>query len=407
MFDDFWSPNAQTEVHHFIGKDIVNFHALFWPAVLEGSGYRKPTRIHAHGFITVDGTKMSKSRGTFINSGTYLNHLNPEYLRYYFATKSNGTVDDIDITFEDFVQRVNSDLVGKIVNIASRCAGFINRLNNGELTQTIHDPDLWRAFVDAEPAIAAWYESGDYGKAVREITALADRANQYIAQQAPWNLAKEAGREADVQAVCTLGINLFKVLILYLAPVLPDTAQRSAKFLNLDNPNWSEATRFLGRHRINTFEPLLTRIEMEAVTKMIEETRATDDSAAPTATVAAKPAPNAAPTNGADLIDIDTFARVDLRVARVVSAEHVDGADKLIRLVLDLGDSQRQVFAGIKSAYAPESLVGRLTVVVANLKPRKMRFGESQGMVLAAGPGGSDIFLLSPDDGAVPGMQVR
>jgi methionyl-tRNA synthetase len=407
VFDDFWSADAQTEVHHFIGKDIVNFHALFWPAVLEGSGYRKPTRVHVHGFITVDGTKMSKSRGTFINSGTYLNHLNPEYLRYYFAAKSNGTVDDIDITFEDFVQRVNSDLVGKIVNIASRCAGFINRLNEGELTQAIHDPELWRAFVDAEPAIAAWYESGDYGKAVREITALADRANQYIAQQAPWNLAKEAGREADVQAVCTLGINLFKVLIVYLAPVLPQTAQRSATFLNLDNLTWAEATRFLGRHRINTFEPLLTRIEMEAVTKMIEETRTTDDAAAPAAAAPARSEPSAAPANDTDLIDIDTFARVDLRVARVVSAEHVDGADKLIRLVLDLGDSQRQVFAGIKSAYAPESLVGRLTVVVANLKPRKMRFGESQGMVLAAGPGGSDIFLLSPDAGAVPGMQVR
>jgi methionyl-tRNA synthetase len=407
VFEDFWSPDAPTEVHHFIGKDIVNFHALFWPAVLEGSGYRKPTRVHVHGFITVDGTKMSKSRGTFINSGAYLNHLNPEYLRYYFATKSNGTVDDIDITFEDFVQRVNSDLVGKIVNIASRCAGFINRLSDGELSQSIHDPELWRAFVDAEPAIATWYESGDYGKAVREITALADRANQYIAQQAPWNLAKEAGREADVQAVCTLGINLFKVLILYLAPVLPDTARRSAQFLNLDHPSWADATRFLGRHRINAFEPLLTRIEMEAVAKMIEETRATDDASEPAAAMPAKSEQKPAPVDGVDLIDIDTFARVDLRVARVVSAEHVDGADKLIRLVLDLGDSQRQVFAGIKSAYAPESLVGRLTVVVANLKPRKMRFGESQGMVLAAGPGGSDIFLLSPDDGAVPGMQVR
>ncbi len=211
-FDEFWRPDASTEVHHFIGKDIVNFHALFWPAVLQGSGYRKPTRVHTHGFITVDGTKMSKSRGTFINAGTYLSHLNPEYLRYYFATKLNGTVDDIDITFDDFVQRVNSDLVGKIVNIASRCAGFVNRLNGGELGTTIHDPQLWRAFTDAAPAIAAWYESGEYGKAVREITALADRANQYIAQQAPWTLAKEEGRAAEVQAICTLGINLFKVL---------------------------------------------------------------------------------------------------------------------------------------------------------------------------------------------------
>ncbi len=411
-FDEFWRPDAPTEVHHFIGKDIVNFHALFWPAVLEGSGYRKPTRVHTHGFITVDGTKMSKSRGTFVNAGTYLNHLKPEYLRYYFAAKSNGTVDDIDITFDDFAQRVNSDLVGKIVNIASRCAGFINRLNGGELAASIHDPQLWRAFTDAAPAIAAWYESGDYGKAVREITALADRANQYIAQQAPWALAKEAGRGADVQAVCTLGINLFKVLIVYLAPVLPDTAQRSVEFLNLGTLSWDDSQRFLGAHRINTFEPLLTRIEAESVHRMIEETRNGDPATPvqPAAAAESKKSPEkAVPSapDSTDLIDIDAFNRIDLRVARVVSAEHVEGADKLIKLVLDLGDSQRQVFAGIKSAYAPESLVGRLTVVVANLKPRKMRFGESQGMVLAAGPGGEQIFLLEPDTGAVPGMQVR
>ncbi len=412
-FDEFWLPDATTEVHHFIGKDIVNFHALFWPAVLQGAGYRKPTRIHTHGFITVDGTKMSKSRGTFINAGTYLNHLNPEYLRYYFATKLNGTVDDIDITFDDFVQRVNSDLVGKIVNIASRCAGFVNRLAGGELGATIHDPQLWRAFTEAAPAIAAGYESGEYGKAVREITALADRANQYIAQQAPWTLAKQDGRGAEVQAICTLGINLFKVLIVYLAPVLPDTAQRSVKFLNLPGLSWSDAQTFLGAHRINAFEPLLTRIETDSVNRMIEETRAEGQtSVAPArANAATATTPNSAATategSVEDLIDIDAFNRIDLRVARVVSAEAVDGADKLIKLVLDLGESRRQVFAGIKTAYTPESLVGRLTVVVANLKPRKMRFGESQGMVLAAGPGGEQIFLLSPDSGAVPGMQVR
>ena len=412
-FDEFWLPDAATEVHHFIGKDIVNFHALFWPAVLQGSGYRKPTRIHTHGFITVDGTKMSKSRGTFINAGTYLNHLNPEYLRYYFATKLNGTVDDIDITFDDFVQRVNSDLVGKIVNIASRCAGFVNRLNGGELGASIHDPQLWRAFTEAAPAIAACYESGEYGKAVREITALADRANQYIAQQAPWALAKQDGRGAEVQAICTLGINLFKVLIVYLAPVLPDTAQRSVRFLNLPGLSWADAQTFLGAHRINAFEPLLTRIETDSVNRMIEETRAEGNtsgaSARTNAATTATPNSTATATEASvdDLIDIDTFNRIDLRVARVVSAEPVDGADKLIKLVLDLGESRRQVFAGIKTAYAPASLVGRLTVVVANLKPRKMRFGESQGMVLAAGPGGEQIFLLSPDSGAVPGMQVR
>jgi methionyl-tRNA synthetase len=311
-------------------------------------------------------------------------------------------VDDIDITFDDFVQRVNSDLVGKIVNIASRCAPFIGRLNGGQLSAAIHDVPLWDAFTGAAPTIAAWYESGEYGKAVREITALADRANQYIAQQAPWSLAKEPGRVADVQAICTLGINLFKVLIVYLAPVLPETARRSEEFLALDGLTWDDATRFIGAHRINAFEPLLTRVDPAAVARMIDATRA--ESAAPAAAPSAAPEP---PPVEPKTIDLDEFLRVDLRVARVIAAEHVDGADKLLKLTLELGGSKRQVFAGIKSAYAPEALVGRLTVVVANLKPRKMRFGESQGMVLAAGPGGDQIFLLAPDAGAEPGMQVR
>jgi methionyl-tRNA synthetase len=394
VFDDYWRANANSEVHHFIGKDIVNFHALFWPAVLEGAGYRKPTRIHTHGFITVDGTKMSKSRGTFINAGDYLRHLNPEYLRYYFATKLNGTVDDIDINLDDFVQRVNSDLVGKVVNIASRCAPFITRQSGGQLSSEIHDTRLWNVFVDAAPTIAAWYEAGDYGRAVREITALADLANQYIAKAAPWSLAKQEGGAAVVQAVCTLGINLFKVLIVYLAPILPDTAVRSLTFLNLKSLRWDDATVFLGAHRINAFEPLLTRMEKDALDKVISDSRVSEQQAI-------------TEMRETNLIDIETFAKIDLRVARVVAAEHVAGADKLIKLTLDLGDSQRQVFAGIKSAYQPEALVGRLTVVVANLKPRQMRFGESQGMVLAAGPGGQEIFLLAPDAGATPGMQIR
>jgi methionyl-tRNA synthetase len=396
-FDDYWRPDAPTEVHHFIGKDIVNFHALFWPAVLEGAGYRKPTKIHAHGFITVNGTKMSKSRGTFINAGTYLDHLNPEYLRYYFAAKSNGTVDDIDINFNDFVQRVNSDLVGKVVNIASRCAGFIHRHADGRLGGDIPDPVLWQAFTAAAEDIAAAYETCDYGRAVRQITALADQANQYIAREAPWNLAKQAGNEARIRSVCSLGINLFKVLIVYLAPILPDTAARAGRFLNLDAVQWADAGEYLGEHRINAFEPLLTRMERDAVDRVIEASRESEGPVAQT-----KPAE---PVAG--LIDIETFAKVDLRVARVVAADAVAGADKLIRLTLDLGDGQRQVFAGIKSAYEPAALVGRLTVVVANLKPRQMRFGESQGMVLAAGPGGKQIFLLAPDAGAEPGMQVR
>jgi methionyl-tRNA synthetase len=398
VFADYWRPDSACEVHHFIGKDIVNFHCLFWPAVLEGSGRRKPTKVHVHGFVTVDGAKMSKSRGTFINASTYLEHLNPEYLRYYFATKLAGTVDDIDLNPDDFVSRVNSDLVGKIVNIASRCAPFVERLAGGVLDASLHDEALWSEFTAAADDIAQLYESGDYARAVRTIAALADRANQYIAAQAPWNLAKSAEGHGAAVAVSSLGINLFKVLLVYLAPILPATLTRALKFLRLDELLWADATRPLGAHRIGPFEPLLTRLERKTLDAVFEASRSAP---APEA----KPEAAAAPAS--PLIDIDDFAKVDLRVARVTAAEAVAGADKLIRLTLDLGGEQRQVFAGIKTAYRPEELVGRLTVVVANLKPRKMRFGESQGMVLAAGPGGRDVFLLSPDAGATPGMAVR
>ncbi len=396
VFDDYWRANATTEVHHFIGKDIVNFHCLFWPAVLEGSSRRKPTRVWVHGFLTVDGTRMSKSRGTFINASTYLEHLNPEYLRYYFATKLNGTVDDIDMNLDDFVQRVNSDLVGKVVNIASRCAGFVTRLADGNLTPEVHDALLWEAFTGAAEDIAALYESGDYGKAMRQISALADRANQYIAGHAPWNLAKDPATHDAAVAVSSLAINLFKVLMVYLAPVLPATTTKALEFLQLPHLTWQDATQWLGTHKIGAFTALLTRIERADVDKLIEASKS-----APT------PQAASAPDDSRATIEIDDFAKIDLRVARVTAAEAVAGADKLLRLDLDLGDSTRQVFAGIKSAYAPEQLVGRLTVVVANLKPRQMRFGESQGMVLAAGPGGREIFLLSPDSGAQPGMIVR
>jgi methionyl-tRNA synthetase len=396
VFDDYWREHVSTEVHHFIGKDIINFHCLFWPAVLEGSGRRKPTRIHVHGFVTVDGTKMSKSRGTFINASTYLDHLNPEYLRYYFATKLNGTVDDIDMNLDDFVQRVNSDLVGKVVNIASRCAGFVHRLAKGELSADVHDAELWQAFTGAADEIAEQYESGDYGKAMRLIAALADRANQYIAQHAPWTLAKDPARHVEAVAVSSQGINLFKVLMVYLSPVLPATAAGTTAFLNLDALLWHDASRWLGRHRIAAYDALLTRLERADVDKVIEASKSKPAAAT-----------TSAASDGAAMIDIADFAKIDLRVARVVRAEAVAGADKLLRLELDLGDSKRQVFAGIKSAYAPEQLVGRLTIVVANLKPRQMRFGESQGMVLAAGPGGRDIYLLAPDAGAEPGMAVR
>ncbi len=392
-FDDFWQADSDAEVHHFIGKDIVNFHALFWPAVLDAAGFRKPTRIHAHGFITVDGTKMSKSRGTFINAATYLEYLNPEYLRYYYATKLNGTIDDMDINFDDFVQRVNSDLVGKIVNIASRCAGFISKQFDGELASTLHDDGLWQKFTDAKLKLADLYEAGDTSKAVREITALADLANQYIAQHEPWKMIKDPDKHTDVQLVCSQGINLFRSLAIYLQPILPAMAQAAEQFLNVDGFRWDDVDSPLLEHRVNAFKPLFTRMEKKQVDKLIEASREVE-----------------APESGGGqdaTINIEDFAKIRLKVAEIVAAEAVEGADKLLRLTLNLGDEQRQVFAGIKAAYEADQLVGRLAVVVANLAPRKMRFGTSEGMVLAAGPGEADIFLLSPDAGATPGMDIR
>jgi methionyl-tRNA synthetase len=402
-FDEFWDGKAAaaagTEVHHFIGKDIINFHALFWPSVLDGAGFRTPTRIHTHGFITVNGTRMSKSRGTFINASTYLDHLDPEYLRYYYATKLNGTVDDMDINLDDFVQRVNADLVGKVVNIASRCAGFITRQFDGELAAELDDQALWDRFVAARDGIAAQFETSNTARAVREITALADLANQYIAGHAPWTLAKDPARRADVQAVCSMGINLFRILAIYLSPILPRMAEDAAGFLNVPAFTWRDLDKPLLGHRIGTFKPLFARMEKAQVDALLAASR---DSAPP----AAAPAAPAAKAD-ADTISIDDFAKVQLKVGRIVTAEAVEGADKLLRLNVDLGGEQRQIMAGIRQAYEPEALVGRLTVVVANLAPRKMRFGVSEGMVLAAGPGGGDIFLLSPDSGAEPGMIVR
>jgi methionyl-tRNA synthetase len=392
-FDDFWQADSDAEVHHFIGKDIVNFHALFWPAVLDAAGFRKPTRIHAHGFITVGGTKMSKSWGTFINAATYLEYLNPEYLRYYYATKLNGTIDDMDINFDDFVQRVNSDLVGKIVNIASRCAGFISKQFDGELASTLHDDGLWQKFADAKLKLADLYEAGDTSKAVREITALADLANQYIAQHEPWKMIKDPDKHTDVQLVCSQGINLFRSLAIYLQPILPAMAQAAEQFLNVDRFRWDDVDSPLLEHRVNAFKPLFTRMEKKQVDKLIEASREVEAFE---------------PDAGQDAtINIEDFAKIRLKVAEIVAAEAVEGADKLLRLTLNLGDEQRQVFAGIKAAYEADALVGRLAVVVANLAPRKMRFGTSEGMVLAAGPGEADIFLLSPDAGATPGMDIR
>lgn len=397
-WEDYWKPDSTAEVYHFIGKDIVNFHALFWPAMLHSAKLRTPTKICVHGFLTVNGTKMSKSRGTFINARTYLNHLNPEYLRYYFAAKLTSNVDDIDLNLEDFIQRVNSDLVGKVVNIASRTAKFINNAG-GVLATEIADPALWQQFVDAGESIAANYEARDYSKAMREIMALADVANEYIATQEPWKLAKQAGAEAQTQAVCTLGINMFRALLTYLKPVVPALTAQAEVFLG-ETLRWDSPLSFRGGESINEFKPLLTRVEKEKVDAMIEAGKEALEAAAPKATGPLADEPISPE------IDFADFAKVDLRIALIANAEHVDGSDKLLRLTLDLGGETRNVFSGIKSAYDPKDLIGKLTVVVANLKPRKMKFGMSEGMVLAAGPGDKDIYLLEPHTGAKPGQRV-
>lgn len=397
-WQEYWHKDSTAEVHHFIGKDIVNFHALFWPAMLHSAGMRTPTKVNVHGFVTVNGKKMSKSRGTFINGQTYLEYLDPEYLRYYFAAKLTANVDDLDLNLEDFVQRVNSDLVGKVVNIASRTAKFVSKAD-GELAPAPADAELWQRFVDASESIAGHYEARSFSKAMREIMALADAANEYIAAAAPWKLAKEPGREQEVQDVCSLGINMFRALIIYLKPVLPELASRAEDFLG-ETLCWSEAPSYRAGS-INAFKPLLQRIDKDQVDAMIE---ASKDEAAEQAKPAAT-GPLADEPIG-DEIEFGDFAKVDMRVARIVKAQHVKGADKLLQLTLDLGGETRNVFSGIKAAYQPEDLEGRLTVMVANLKPRKMKFGLSEGMVLAAGPGGREIYLLEPDSGSEPGQRV-
>ncbi len=396
-FDAYWKEDSDAELYHFIGKDIVYFHALFWPAMLHGAGFRKPTRINAHGFLTVNGQKMSKSRGTFIMAATYLRHLNPEYLRYYFAAKLGSGVHDLDLSLEDFSQRVNADLVGNLVNIASRCAGFINKRFDGELAETLDSPELFRRFAQEGERIAEHYERREYSRVVREVMALADEANQYIDEQKPWVLAKQPDAADRVQTICTLGLNLFRVLTIYLKPVLPKMAEDAEAFLDIEPQSWSDARKPLLGRRIETFKPLLTRIEPEAVAALVQESRET--LAQTVSPLAEHPI--------AETIGIEDFAKIDLRVARIERAERVEGADKLLRLTLDVGGESRTVFAGIKSAYRPEDLEGRLTVMVANLAPRTMRFGVSEGMVLAAGPGGKDVFVLEPDAGARPGMRVK
>ncbi|MDX2314082.1 MAG: methionine--tRNA ligase [Gammaproteobacteria bacterium] len=400
-FDAYWGPQSGAELYHFIGKDIAYFHTLFWPANLHGAGFRTPTAVFCHGFLTVNGRKMSKTRGTFINARTYLDHLNPEYLRYYFAGKLGSGIDDLDLNLDDFVQRVNSDLVGKLVNIASRCAGFIAKGFDGRMAETLADPDLYARFVSAGDEIARYYEDREFAKAVRAIMALADVANQYIDEHKPWVLVKQESNEARVQAVCTMGLNLFRVLMIYLKPVMPMMAARAEGFLDSEIASWSDAHEPLLDHRIKGFQKLMTRVERERVDAMLDDARETLGVTTPGESKVKDVEPIA------DEIDIDAFMKIDLRIARITAAERVDGADKLLALTVDVGVESRTIFAGVKAAYDPQALVGRLTVVVANLKHRKMRFGTSQGMVLAAGPGGEDIWLLGVDEGAEPGMRVK
>jgi methionyl-tRNA synthetase len=398
MLERFFGPDSEAELYHFIGKDIVYFHTLFWPAVLEGANYRKPSGVFAHGFLTVNGEKMSKSRGTGITAATYLEELNPEYLRYYYAFKLGPSIEDIDLNLEDFVARTNSDLVGKYVNIASRCAGFIAKRFGGHLADRLDEPDLYQDFVDAGHDIAAAYEGREFGRAMRLIMKLADRANQYIDGHKPWQLAKDENEMPRVQLVCTQGINLFRVLTTYLKPVLPGVAAAAEEFLNGGRLTWDSRLTPLLDHEILKFKPLLTRLEQRSVDNMIDKTKAAANEKRSAAT---------SDSSADGHIDIDRFLEVDLRVAEVVAAEAVEGADKLIRVTVDLGGERRQVLAGIRTAYDPAQLVGRQVVLVANLAPREMRFGTSEGMLLAAGPGGEDIFLISPDAGAKPGMRVR
>jgi methionyl-tRNA synthetase len=419
-FDEYWGKDSNVELYHFIGKDIIYFHALFWPAVLSGAEYRTPTAIFANGFLTVDGAKMSKSRGTFIKARTYLAHLPPEYLRYYFVAKLSSRIEDLVINFDDFTQRVNSDLVGKFVNIASRCASFINNSFAGKLAATNLEPALIADFAAQGDSIAEKYQNLEFSQAIRQIMALADRANQYIDEKKPWAAAKDPARAAEVQGICTAGINLFRILAIYLKPVLPQTAKNIEDFLNISPMTWDDRLTPLLDHTIKPFQPLSKRLEKKEIDAMKEaaladtaaSTPATDTTVTPGNTAADNTAKRVAPAPGSmeaikDTITIDDFAKIDLRVVKIANAEHVEGAEKLLRLTLDLGGEKRQVFAGIKSAYEPEQLIGKMTVMVANLAPRQMRFGESQGMVLAAGPGGKDLWILTPDQGAEPGMRVK
>ncbi|WP_378005966.1 methionine--tRNA ligase [Aeromonas jandaei] len=400
-FDSYWKADSDAELYHFIGKDIAYFHCLFWPSMLEGANFRKPTKVNVHGYVTVNGAKMSKSKGTFIKASTYLNHLDPECLRYYYAAKLNSRIDDLDLNLEDFVQRVNADVVNKLVNLASRNAGFIAKRFGGKLAATCAEPELYAEFANARTAIAEAYESREFSRAIREIMALADKANRYVDDKAPWVIAKQEGADDELQAVCSVGINLFRVLMAYLKPVMPLLAERAEAFL-AETLSWDGIEMPLVDHTVAPFKALFSRIEPAKIEAMIEASK--EDLAKEQAPKVSGPL---ADDPISETITYDDFAKIDLRVALIKKAEAVPEAEKLLKLQLDIGGETRQVFAGIKSAYNPEDLEGKLTVMVANLAPRKMRFGMSEGMVLAAGPGGKDLWILEPQEGAQPGMRVK
>ena len=439
-FDDYWKQGSDAELYHFIGKDILYFHALFWPAMLQHAGFRTPTKLFAHGFLTVNGEKMSKSRGTFITAESYLKQgLNPEYLRYYYAAKLNGSMEDLDLNLDDFVAKVNSDLIGKYINLASRAAGFINKRFDGKLAVSLstgrtrfleglfiktvdisgdadsfirgQSPEIPGGIEGGRTTyIAQLYEQRNYGCALREIMYLTDTVNKFVDSNKPWELAKQDGRDVELHEVCTVILNAFKNLTVYLKPVLPKLAEDVEAFLNIAPLKWGDAQTFLpDAHAIKEYKHLMTRVDQKQIDAMIEANKETLAPAADSHSPArhAEAQQHAIAPIG-ETISIDEFNKVDLRVAKIVNAEHVEGAEKLLKLTLDIGEgTPRTVFAGIKSAYDPEKLKGRMTVMVANLAPRKMKFGLSEGMVLAASGDAPGLFILSPDDGAQPGMRVK
>ncbi len=407
-FDDWWR-STDCEIHHFIGKDITYFHTLFWPGMLKTAGFTLPHKVHIHGFLTVDGQKMSKSNGTFVAAGTYLKHLDPSFLRYFYASKLSHRVDDIDLSFDDFLAKVNADLIGKVVNLASRSAKFVATVGLSKAYP--EDGGLFAEAAKIGDEIKEAYEKCDYSRAMRLVMSLADRANPYVEDNKPWELRKDPTQNQELQDVCTVSLNLFRQLAIYLAPVLPRLAQQTGELLGKPIEHWDESKRPLTGIPVAKFKHMLCRVEEKDIQAMIDESKEVDSVSACSAdiedrwndsgdAIAAEPL--------ADECSIDDFVKVDLRVARVIAAEDVPEARKLLKLTLSLGGGElRTVFAGIKAAYEPEKLIGRLVVCVANLAPRKMKFGTSEGMVTASGPGGGDIFLLAPDDGAVPGQRVH